>query len=297
MIPLCTHGSCDRRAYYSGFCRPHHEERSRQGKAGRVDSAPVVAHIRALQELGWTHRAIGEAAGLCPTTTMQMLRLKAPTTLAITANAVLKIEPKPYVSKRLVSGLATSRRLQALARLGWCFTDIGAEIGVSGQLISKWAGTATINYRATLLIKDVYERLSMALPPDDAITTRQRRLAESKMWPPPLAWDNIDDPNEKPKNNTTGIRGVDWVQVKAATSGELAYWKLGKTEKKAALRWLHEQGLTDRQMSVRLKANFGAIQRARIRAGLPANEQRLEWMPPGHSRRSAKHANEAREAA
>src|SRR3546814_4274182 len=38
--------------------------------------------------------------------------------------------------------------------------------------------------------------------------TTKRRAARAG-WPPPLAWDNIDDPNETPDLGAPGGRGID----------------------------------------------------------------------------------------
>jgi hypothetical protein len=49
----------------------------------------------------------------------------------------------------------------------------------------------------------VYERLSMTLPPETTTAekcdaTRSRGIARRNGWLPPLAWNNIDDPSERP---------------------------------------------------------------------------------------------------
>jgi hypothetical protein len=53
-------------------------------------------------------------------------------------------------------------------------------------------------------VADVYERLAMRFPPETnrhekAAAARARNLATRMGWPPPLAWDDIDNPDEKPR--------------------------------------------------------------------------------------------------
>ena len=53
-------------------------------------------------------------------------------------------------------------------------------------------------------IRDLYERLCMTRwEPEDpwgrGKSTLARKTAEARSWAPPLAWDDIDDPNEVPQ--------------------------------------------------------------------------------------------------
>lgn len=119
--------------------------------------------------------------------------------------AMKRLHPKPPVNQ-----IGLVRRLRALARLGWTAQRLGEELGVSHELIKsvlrggyRW----TVGHDIEKRIRDGYERLCMTLPPmrgrnDDSAATRQRQKAIANGWPPPLAWDDIDNPDEVPATDT-----------------------------------------------------------------------------------------------
>lgn len=98
------------------------------------------------------------------------------------------------------------RRLQALARLGWTAQRLAAEIGISHYLAKQLlAGTYRWQLRSdtAAVIAEGYERLCMTFPTttrkgEQSAATHAQREAIRRGWAPPLAWDDIDDPNEKP---------------------------------------------------------------------------------------------------
>jgi len=103
-----------------------------------------------------------------------------------------------------VAILGASRRLRALHALGYTWVRLAEETGYSitglkSVIYQEWDVIEAHHDRA---VQDAYDRLSMVLPvgvtPHEktaigAARTRARRNG----WPPPLAWDNPDDPHEK----------------------------------------------------------------------------------------------------
>jgi hypothetical protein len=103
---------------------------------------------------------------------------------------------------RSVPVLGTRRRIQALGALGYSYNQIGRAVGVDRSLIMRWATASdrVLVHSATAnKIAAAYEQLSMTLP-DNSNNRRDyfRLMARRKGWVPPLAWDDIDDPNETP---------------------------------------------------------------------------------------------------
>ena len=110
---------------------------------------------------------------------------------------------------RLVSALGSRRRIQALMAIGWTAESIANEIG--------WSDGRSI--RSVIFIKErvrtstaqriaaAYDRLSMTRGPSEITARRSARSG----YAPPLAWDDIDDPDEKP---------TDW-QYREPTRAEL----------------------------------------------------------------------------
>ena len=96
--------------------------------------------------------------------------------------------------RRKVSSAATVRRVQALARYGWSAADIARDIGMTQQNLSKSLHREII-YRSTHdKVKDWYEAHEMVLPEDwTPQRSRTKKGAERAGWPPPLAWEDIEN--------------------------------------------------------------------------------------------------------
>ena len=99
---------------------------------------------------------------------------------------------------RLVPATGTRRRVRALQAIGYSFPAIGEAASISPKTV------ADLCYRSKRLdpetaraIAVAYELLCMT-PRRGGYATRSRRAAAQKGWAPPLAWDDIDDPNEHP---------------------------------------------------------------------------------------------------
>lgn len=97
----------------------------------------------------------------------------------------------PYVD---VTG--TSRRLKALAALGWSREDLAAQLGCSPQLIERHrtGRLARLHTDVAARYADLYERLQGTPGPSNVT----RGHATRQGWAPPLAWDDIDDPHARP---------------------------------------------------------------------------------------------------
>ena len=104
-----------------------------------------------------------------------------------------------------IDGLGTRRRIRALMALGWSTAVLDAELGKA-----RTYTTALLRRNGPVYVTTaqqyaaLYERLSMTLPPDETryqrqFASRARNLARRNGWPPPFAWDDIDDPNERPQ--------------------------------------------------------------------------------------------------
>lgn len=107
------------------------------------------------------------------------------------------------VSDLYVPSIGTTRRIRALQAIGWRLGDIDQALG-HGDGWNNYAHNLTrqdrIHASTAAKVAAVYERLSMTPGPSG----RTRAIAKNRRWAPPLAWNNIDDPNEKP----TGIATV-----------------------------------------------------------------------------------------
>jgi transcriptional regulator with XRE-family HTH domain len=130
------------------------------------------------------------------------------------ADAVMSVEPE--TSK--VDSLATSRRLQALSASGYTMPSLAKRLGVSKSRVEQLANRRSpFVMRSThLAVAELYGELSMVVPVGKTRGERQgishaKSTAAAKGWLPPLAWNDIDDPDEQP---------TDW-QYRPPTRAEL----------------------------------------------------------------------------
>lgn len=111
---------------------------------------------------------------------------------------------------RVMPTLGVQRRVRALQRLGWSGRAIATVAGYSSDRHLQHALSKDSCHRKTwLAVARAYDELSMKFPPERTTSekwsaSRVRNYAERMGWPPPLAWTDIDDPDERPR----GIRGV-----------------------------------------------------------------------------------------
>ena len=94
--------------------------------------------------------------------------------------------------------IGTARRLRALIAIGHSQTEIGTLLGIHPSYISKLAeqNREHVNPDTAERVNALYNKLSMT----PGKSKRSLRLAQSKGWAPPLAWDedDIDNPEAHP---------------------------------------------------------------------------------------------------
>lgn len=142
------------------------------------------------------------------------------------------------------------RRLQALQALGWSKVVIAEHAGIVPQaLYESDKHAAFVTRRRFDQIDATYRALSMRLPPTD--TTGQavsvgKVLASARRngWLPPLAWEDIDDPDERP---------------------DMSQGALTTAERLAELEWLIGAGVPEEQALQQLGWSRSAMERARER--------------------------------
>ena len=116
------------------------------------------------------------------------------------------------------------RRVEAMQAMGWSYNDIASEMGVLRQALCKKVKHDKYVNRAYLARADaVYQRLAYCRPVKDnpqeqGVARRNARVARSRGYAPALAWDNIDNLNERPK----GIRRGNAADNRLRTPGRLS---------------------------------------------------------------------------
>ncbi|OMC41895.1 hypothetical protein A5742_31435 [Mycolicibacterium fortuitum] len=90
--------------------------------------------------------------------------------------------------------IGTVRRIQALAAIGYRISDLNPMLGRGRNCVEQWIKRDVVSSDSAADVADLYRRLSMVPGPSEL----SRRRAAKRGWVPPLAWDDIDDPNEVP---------------------------------------------------------------------------------------------------
>ncbi len=177
-----------------------------------VDAAPAREHVRLLRDAGLGLARIARLAGV-PYSTLSRLvhggpRGKSPSRRVrpATEQRILAVSPDLAMlgSAAVVDATGTRRRLQALVWLGYSQARLAAELGMHRHNVSKVLGRDRVHAATARDVRAAYDRLGNAPPAADTpgqrkSVTRAHGLARARGWAPPLAWDNIDDPDEAPK--------------------------------------------------------------------------------------------------
>lgn len=98
----------------------------------------------------------------------------------------------------MVPMIGTTRRLRALAAIGYSHRQLQAECGASLGQLSEWRNgkRLTIHCDNASAVAAMYERLSGT----PGRSKKSRAAAQRNGWTPPLLWDDgaIDDPGARP---------------------------------------------------------------------------------------------------
>lgn len=192
----CVRPNCHRKAKKNGqnkgLCEAHYSAIPR----GYVDAGPVRERLIALNAAGFTWRRLAVMTGMSATGLL-LIRDTHETVQIDTAAAVLAIPvpPNPFAGDGLVSPVGSRRRIQALMALGWTQTELAKRLSLSHDRLSDVLCRHTkIRASRARAINDLFEELSSTPGPSD----RTRIIARRKGYVPPLAWNDIDDPDEQP---------------------------------------------------------------------------------------------------
>lgn len=186
----CARPKCPNIAKKQGLCIKHYE--SPVAIRGYVDGQPVRDRIELLLSLGFGHRAIQDQTGL----SVDWLRKSTGRVQLLTHHKIMAIPlPKGFVPGGELSALGTKRRLRALAAIGWSLRYQGGHLGgTSGYATNLLTGGDVVLSSTAAKVDAMYRELSATPGP----SRRSKANAQRKGWPPPLAWDDIDDPDEEP---------------------------------------------------------------------------------------------------
>lgn len=173
-----------------------------------VDAEPVREHIFELAQAGIGKVRLAELSGVSVNAIRALKGLRRGKPVAKvrkeTAAAILAVTTDVKRAPRMaVDSRGAVRRLQALIARGWTGRALNDELGLLGHNLATWFAQETMTQEKVDQIAALYERLWDQSPPIQsgymaAASRRAINRARREGWPPPLAWDDIDDPNEQP---------------------------------------------------------------------------------------------------
>lgn len=225
----------------AAYCKRYRSRAHKSGGAIRVDAGKARRHLTAMSEF-YTKSAMGSLAAMNSSAIYRIQSGLQPQVTREVEARILAIKPGEDVGGQWVPAIYAARRIQALTALGYSVHWQAVQLGYQKQnMIGLIRGekpfiTSTVDQR----IREHYERHSMTPPSaasrfERASITKAKNMAATHGWVPPLAWNNIDDPNEVPDVGATLQRGdsrralvenFDWL-VSQGESPEGAASRLG----------------------------------------------------------------------
>ncbi|RJO71424.1 hypothetical protein D5S18_24960 [Nocardia panacis] len=196
-----------------GWKRARFELRTRYGGApGYISPEPVRAHILELTALGLPMASIARDAGCTEVCVRSVVEAKWATIRIRQAAAIMAVDFRPTERQGNVLAVGAVRRLRALQAIGWTWPAVaehtpGISTGAIRQMTRPGHERILIAWQTWATIRDAYERLS-GTPGTAGRTRLVRNAARTKLWAPPLDWEDhdIDDPrvSVKPSGQPTG---------------------------------------------------------------------------------------------
>ena len=203
------------------------------GRAGLVDAAPITALFQRLHEESWSDADIAAACGGHVSRIRELRHGRQSHVRVATFNRIMGTRFDRRQPGSRVPNVGTRRRLQALARMGWTIRMVAAECGLPESTLGYAATSNTTVWQSTHdAVAAVYDRISGTVGPSQLGRTR----AANAGWAPPLAWDDIDDPDEVPELRTDdGPRVLPVEDVAELVAQGLDQYQIGER-----LGWHHD---------------------------------------------------------
>lgn len=236
------------REYMRQYYRQY--EQRKRGHRPRVPAQLPLAHVHRCLDADMSRQQIATAAGVAVSTIDRLVRGDSTMVRDQIARRILAVRPR-----RPVTPIGLTRRVRALAAIGWSVTQIAESAGCNIDTIKDYRKGGGLQVKVSALcIIDAYNSLSMCTPPNRTRYERTsvsgtRNRAARAGWAPPLAWDDesIDDPGATPDLGEAE-RGFDideWLMlVRCGVDPATASERCGVTLNAVQIR-AHRGGYTD----------------------------------------------------
>lgn len=171
-----------------GLCSKHYQALPDRGYA---DAAPVRERILKLNSEGMSYRRIAAAVGMSE---YGIYLIRDVNERVQVGTAVKLLGLLSGDGSGLVDPLGTRRRVEALQALGWTRRSQEEQLGWCRSRLTGLCRARKIRAGNAQAVAGLYEVLSGTPGPSEWA----RAYAAEKGYWPPLAWDDIDNPNEVP---------------------------------------------------------------------------------------------------
>lgn len=212
-----------------------------RGIRRNTDPEPVRNHIAALLGAGASYRAVAEAAGVSVQAVSRIHRgqknVRRDTAAKIMGVTTRQIRSRDHGDK-FVPDLGARRRIRAMMALGHSHDDIAAAAGwgTRGRAVAN-----ILNQKGSWITQAKHDSVvgayrSLSMRPGDNLRTKA--VARRRGYPGPMAWDDIDDPDEAPEiqsiDDSVRTSTTMWGVANADSLADCAWW--GLTVQQAARR-------------------------------------------------------------
>lgn len=254
-VPMCRCEPC------AAAARAYNQRRYLLNATGRTLTVPpdrAARHVRYLLGNGASWNTLN-SAGCHNATTRALLNGEYPRIHRRTEQKILAIRLHDVVAPfHPMPALGAARRIQALIAVGYQVQQLAEHVGADQsrirEVLNGRVDTVTVQFDRK--IAAAYDRLCMTV----GTCERARRRAQLAGWPPPLAWDDIDDPSAVPcaAPDPSESPLIDEVALRRIARGDRTVLLHG-AEKPIAARELAAQGLSTTAIATALHVHSRSV--------------------------------------
>lgn len=185
------------------------------GRNRLTDAEPARVHVRELMAAGMGIKRIAEVAGMTANRIGELLYGRGGKDPRPPRKQISKVLESKLLAVKLdladganTDSLGSIRRLRALVAMGWSQSRLAQRLDMEqtnfGGIIhgDRFEILVSTAKRVEALFDELWDQPPPAETHHQKISvSRSKTYAKSHGWAPPAAWDDIDDPREKPKHN------------------------------------------------------------------------------------------------
>lgn len=240
-----------------------------EGVGTRVSPELASKHVLYMHDsCGMKWSAIARAAGVSRGTIDRLRRGTSGTVTVAVESAILNVRHIANRNLTVVPAIGLRRRIQALQMMGWAQATLAEAFSVSDtSSVRDWTRQDRVLWDTHERVRVFYESHCMTFGGSRRTASR----AEQSGYAPPMAWLDIDDPDEQPmvidhkradkKDRKDGQ--IDWIAVELACRYELKMRQLTFIERREVVRILTDRGLSAELIAHKLHTTQRTVQRDR----------------------------------